>query len=101
MRNLLENAARHAESTVRLTLGEYDGAVLLEVYDDGPGIAPEDRERVFERFTRIDSARRRTDGTGLGLAIARAIAERHRGTLEVGDGPSGTRMVLRLPIVRG
>ena len=101
VRNLLENAARHAESTVRLTLGEYDGAVLLEVYDDGPGIAPEDRERVFERFTRIDSARRRTDGTGLGLAIARAIAERHRGTLEVGDGPSGTRMVLRLPIVRG
>ncbi|HEY3015851.1 MAG TPA: ATP-binding protein [Nocardioides sp.] len=101
VRNLLENAARHAESTVRLTLGEHDGAVLLEVYDDGPGIAPEDRERVFERFTRIDSARRRTDGTGLGLAIARAIAERHRGTLEVGDGPSGTRLVLRLPVGRG
>jgi len=100
VRNLLDNAVRHAEHQVRLTLGESAGVVLLEVYDDGPGIAREDRERVFERFTRIDAARRRTDGTGLGLAIARAIAERHGGTLEVADCTTGARLVFRMPAAR-
>lgn len=66
--------------------------------DDGTGIAPQDRERVFERFTRLPEARRRDpSGSGLGLAISREIAEAHRGTLRVEDSPAGARFVLRLP----
>jgi signal transduction histidine kinase len=74
------------------------GSVALSVTDDGPGIPPADRERVFERFTRLDQTRGRdTGGTGLGLAIARDIAIAHGGSLTVDDTPSGTRLVARLP----
>ncbi|MEV0678637.1 HAMP domain-containing sensor histidine kinase [Actinosynnema sp. NPDC050436] len=105
LRNLLDNAQRHARSqvTVRVTTehpaGAGPGEVVVEVLDDGPGIAPEDRERVFERFTRLDDARARdTGGSGLGLAIARGIAQRHGGTLRVEDG-DGARLVARLPLL--
>lgn len=99
--NLLDNAGRHAEQRVTLVLrvdGDR-GEAVLEVADDGAGIAPADRERVFERFTRLDDARARDEGgTGLGLAIARDIALRLGGTLAVRDSPKGARLVATLPL---
>ena len=80
VRNLLENAVRHATSVVRLELRAVDGVAVLDVTDDGPGIAPEDRDRVFDRFFTADGARRRGTGSGLGLAIARSVAVRHAGS---------------------
>ena len=78
VRNLLENAQRHAYSLVTVTLVEAPGEVVLTVGDDGPGIAPADRERVFDRFVRLDEARSADDGgAGLGLAITRAVVEAH------------------------
>ena len=103
--NLLDNADRHAteDVTVKVAADE-PGTAVLEVIDDGPGVAPKDRERIFERFTRLADGRRRDPGgTGLGLPIARDIAIAHGGTLEVtdrADGLSGARFVLRLPIAR-
>lgn len=99
--NLADNAVRHARHTVQLALVEEGGWAVLTVADDGPGVPPEDRERIFERFARVDGARRAADGgAGLGLAIARDIATRHGGTLELADDPlgTGTRFVLRLPL---
>ncbi len=76
--------------------------VVLTVTDDGPGIAEADRARVFERFTRLDEARRRDDaGAGLGLAIVERIVARHGGTVAVTDrldGAPGARFVVRLPV---
>ncbi|MFE6844049.1 ATP-binding protein [Streptomyces sp. NPDC057686] len=99
--NLLDNAQRHADRRVRLLL-RVDAArrtAVLEVGDDGPGIPAADRERVFERFTRLDDARSRDEGgTGLGLAIARDIATRLGGSLTVEDAPAGARLVARLPL---
>jgi signal transduction histidine kinase len=98
VRNLIENAGRYAATTVGLRLGTREESVYLHVIDDGPGIAPADRDRVFDRFFRTDTARTRTaDGTGLGLAISRAIAERHDGTLELGHEEGGAHLVLTLP----
>jgi signal transduction histidine kinase len=99
VRNLIDNAARHAESKVDVSLNEADGTVELVVADDGPGIAPEDRERVFERFTRLDEGRARdAGGMGLGLAVVRTTIERHRGTVQIEDNdPHGARFVVRLP----
>ena len=97
--NLLDNAIRHARHRVVVTLGEAGDRAVLTVADDGPGIPPDAREVVFERFTRLDDARTVADGgVGLGLAIARDVAERHGGTLELAaDGP-GARFVLTLPL---
>jgi signal transduction histidine kinase len=96
--NLLDNAERHAESTIIVTVRK-DGDASLEVLDDGAGIAPEHRERVFERFTRLDASRSRdAGGTGLGLPIAREIARAHGGTLTIEDSDRGARFVLRLPL---
>jgi signal transduction histidine kinase len=99
VRNLTDNAVRHARSAVAITLAEDDGAVVLSVADDGPGIPAYQRERVFERFARLDDARTASDGgTGLGLAIVRDIVERHHGTVRVDpDHAPGTRMVVTLP----
>ncbi|MEU8798019.1 HAMP domain-containing sensor histidine kinase [Spirillospora sp. NPDC048819] len=100
--NLIDNAVRHAsrEVTVILRL-ESPATAVVEVIDDGTGIAPEDRERVFERFTRLAEGQHRdAGGTGLGLAISRDIAEAHRGSLiltDRADGAPGARFVLRLP----
>jgi signal transduction histidine kinase len=69
----------------------------LDVVDDGPGIPPDQRDRVFERFHRGDQARRRDGGSGLGLAIARSLAERGGGTLELIDEPGGAHLRLLLP----
>jgi len=100
VRNLADNAERHAESKVRFTLAEEDGELVLVVADDGPGIPEADRERVFERFTRLDAARSRTDGgAGLGLAIVHEIVARHHGTVRAvdPDGETGARLEVRLP----
>jgi signal transduction histidine kinase len=72
---------------------------VLEVSDDGPGIPDADRDRIFERFTRLDDARSRDlGGAGLGLAIARDIAGHHQGTLTAEPHPYGARVVARLPL---
>jgi signal transduction histidine kinase len=97
--NLLDNAEVHADSRIDIEVRREDDEAVLVVTDDGPGIPPKDREQVFRRFTRLDSARSRgTGGTGLGLAIARDIARAHGGTLNIEDSPRGARFVLRLPL---
>ncbi|MFC7582825.1 ATP-binding protein [Nonomuraea antimicrobica] len=97
--NLLANAQRHASSAVVVSVERDGGEAVLAVTDDGPGVAPANRERIFERFVRLDDSRRRDpNGSGLGLAISRDIARTHRGTLKVEDSPQGARFALRLPI---
>jgi len=100
IRNLVDNAARHAMAKVAVTLTTDDtGAVDLFVDDDGTGIAPEDRARVFERFTRLDEGRARdAGGLGLGLALVKGIVESHQGTVTIDDSPlGGARFAVRLP----
>lgn len=97
--NLLDNAGRHARATVRVSVHERDGRVRVLVDDDGPGIPEADRERVFERFVRLDEHRTRAaGGAGLGLSLVRRIAERHHGTASADTSPlGGARIVLDLP----
>jgi signal transduction histidine kinase len=97
--NLADNARRHARTSVSITVDVRGATVQLAVDDDGLGIPEADRERVFERFTRLDSARARQDGgTGLGLAIAKDIAHAHGGTLTAHTSPrGGARLLLCLP----
>ncbi|WP_181773572.1 sensor histidine kinase [Amycolatopsis pittospori] len=86
LRNLVDNATRHAVSRVTVTTRSTEDTAVLEVADDGPGIPEADRIRVFDRFTRLDESRDSdAGGAGLGLAIAREIAVRHGGTLVAGD----------------
>jgi signal transduction histidine kinase len=98
--HLLDNAARHAKRHVDLSVQAVDGHAVLTVDDDGAGIAPEDRQRVFERFVRLDASRARDrGGAGLGLAVVRAIARAHGGDVHVHEAPSGgARLVVRLPL---
>ncbi|MGW1317779.1 sensor histidine kinase [Streptomyces sp. NPDC002426] len=98
--NLLDNAERHAERSVAVSVRAERDEVLVEVTDDGPGVPEAEQDRIFERFVRLDDARSRDDGgAGLGLAIARDVAARHGGTLTVGTAPSGgARFTLRLPL---
>jgi len=99
IRNLADNAERHARSLVTFDLREQGPRCELVVADDGPGIAPEYRALVFKRFTRLDEARSRDGGgAGLGLAIVQDIVTRHGGTIVVTDGAgSGARFVADLP----
>lgn len=100
--NLLDNATRHARASVRVAVHQRDGMARILVDDDGPGIPEADRERVFERFTRLDAHRARpgpTGGAGLGLSLVAGIAERHRGAARVDTAPlGGARLVLELPL---
>jgi signal transduction histidine kinase len=100
--NLLDNAIRHGHR--RVVLGAYreNGAVRLEIADDGPGFAAEDLDHVFEPLFRSDRARQgRTGGTGLGLAIARRLARAHGGDVAAANGPGGgARATLTLPAAR-
>ncbi len=100
VRNLTDNAARHAAGTVELRTALEDGAALLEVADDGPGIPEAERERVFERFVRLDASRdRASGGTGLGLAIVAEIAAAHGGSVRALPRPGGGALVrLVLPL---
>ncbi|MES9541756.1 ATP-binding protein [Actinomadura sp. NPDC000600] len=96
--NLLDNAERHAESRIWITVAADGPDAVLEVRDDGAGIAPEDRERIFWRFHRLAEGRERDrGGTGLGLTISRDIARAHDGTLVAADSDRGARFVLRIP----
>jgi signal transduction histidine kinase len=99
VRNLADNAARHADGVVAFSLRGDPGSVELRICDDGPGIPVEDREAVFDRFHRLDAGRgRASGGTGLGLAIARRIVTDHGGTIAVEDGAAGGAcLTVRLP----
>jgi signal transduction histidine kinase len=100
VRNLLDNAVRHADREVRVALSRADGHAVLTVDDDGPGIPPDRRQEAFERFARLDGARDRdTGGAGLGLAITADIVRAHDGQIDVSDAPlGGARFLLRLPV---
>ncbi|MBO1336249.1 HAMP domain-containing sensor histidine kinase [Streptomyces sp. VRA16 Mangrove soil] len=88
--NLVDNAQRHARTGVRVTVAAEGGRAVLTVADDGDGVPEPERERIFERFVRLDDARSRDGGgAGLGLAIARDVAARHGGTLTVRTAPQG------------
>ena len=98
--NLLDNAVRYAEHRVLVALEEVGDRAVLVFEDDGPGIDPADRDRVFGRFTRLDDARASTTGgTGLGLAIVHDIVSTHGGHIVIEDAASGgARIVVELPI---
>ncbi|GIJ74283.1 two-component sensor histidine kinase [Virgisporangium ochraceum] len=99
--NLLDNAVRHAAGRVTLTGYPEAGHAVIEVTDDGPGIPEVDRERVFDRFTRLDDARARDEGgSGLGLAIVRELVRRHDGSVTLADAGPGLRATIRLPLTR-
>ena len=100
--NLLDNATRFAHRTVALTLVAGPETVHVLVDDDGPGIPAHERQRVFERFARLDHARARgAGGAGLGLALAKGIVERHGGTIRIDDAPiGGARVIVELPVHR-
>jgi signal transduction histidine kinase len=99
IRNLTDNAARHARTTIALSLAERNGEVVLDVYDDGSGIDDAERERIFDRFVRLDEARDRdSGGSGLGLAIVREVALFHGGTVAIVEsGSGGTGFQVRFP----
>jgi signal transduction histidine kinase len=99
VRNLTENAARHAEGVVAISLREIRGEVVLTVEDDGPGVPEADRDRIFERFVRLDDARDRdSGGSGLGLSIVHDLAVAHGATVRVSDGaPGGARFDVSFP----
>ena len=101
--NLVDNAVRHARTQVEVAARVDQSWAVISVSDDGPGIAPEDRERVFERFTRLDDARgRNSGGAGLGLAIVRELVIRAGGTVAFTavEAPWSTRAELGLPAAR-
>jgi signal transduction histidine kinase len=101
VRNLLDNAARHARSQVAVSLEESATHVTLRVVDDGPGIPDGDRERVFERFARLDDARDRDGGgAGLGLAIVHDVVAAHGGSVSVENAP-GAAFTVVLPVHAG
>jgi signal transduction histidine kinase len=99
-RNLVDNAVRHARRTITLSLARNGESAELTIADDGPGIPAAARERVFDRFVRLDEDRARTaGGTGLGLPIARDIVIAHGGTITLDDAPAGgTAATIRIPV---
>lgn len=98
--NIVENAAKYspAGTTITITAATHGNALLISIMDEGKGIPPDMREKVFEKFVRIDTDH--TDGLGLGLAIAHGIIEAQNGKIEIesGDGDAGTKVTLSLPI---
>jgi two-component system OmpR family sensor kinase len=100
--NLVQNAVYYSDAgdTVELRLERQGAFAEITVNDEGPGIAPEDAERIFEPFVRLDAGRARSEGgSGLGLAIARSIIAAHAGTLTVDSAPgAGARFTVRVPV---
>ena len=103
LRNLVANAEQHARSTVRLALRESAGRATVTIDNDGPGIDPAQRDRIFERFVRLDESRSRdAGGSGLGLAIARTAARAHRGDVLATEAADGwCRFELSVPVGNG
>jgi signal transduction histidine kinase len=99
MRNLVDNATRHARGTIAITTLTQAGHAVVHIDDDGAGVPERERERVFERFTRLDEARSRdAGGSGLGLAIVSEVVRAHGGTVHVETAPSGgARFTMVLP----
>lgn len=101
LRNLIDNAIRYApeHSKVGVGLRARDGLAVISVTDQGPGISPEEQERIFERFYRVDAARsRQTGGTGLGLSIVKHVVAQHAGEVSVWSQPGqGSTFTVRLP----
>jgi len=88
--NVLRNAVRYAKSKVAVTIERAGAKTIISVDDDGPGVPPVERERLFEPFTRLDSSRGRDGGgVGLGLAIVKSVAEWHGGEARISDSPLG------------
>ena len=102
LRNLMDNAARHAASRISVGVRREASSAVVTVADDGPGIPEHDRQRVFDRFVRLDSDRARSGGgTGLGLAIVAEIVAAHQGTITIGDRHGGgTTVRVQLPARR-
>ncbi len=100
VRNLLENASRYASRQVVVSLTAADRDAILRIDDDGPGIPAADRERVFERFVRLDESRARgSGGVGLGLAIVAELVRQHGGSVAVLEAPiGGARLEVTLPL---
>ena len=100
LRNLVDNAAQHARSEVRLALRVDGDRAVIDVHDDGGGVSSDDAERVFERFVRLDESRSRSGGgSGLGLPIARQIARAHGGDVTfVALGQLGATVRMTLPL---
>ncbi len=100
VRNLADNAARHARGRIAIGVTPSDQHVFVTIEDDGDGVPIEEREHIFERFVRLDEARSRdAGGSGLGLAIARGIAAAERGTVVVDESRwGGARFVITLPL---
>ena len=96
--NLIDNALRFASSRVTVSVSATGRWAELIVVDDGPGIPVADRDRVFERFVRLDDHRGRPGGAGLGLPIVRELVTAHGGTVTVGDAHPGATFVIRLPL---
>ncbi|MGD8810866.1 MAG: sensor histidine kinase, partial [Gammaproteobacteria bacterium] len=97
---LLDNAIKYSPDggRIEVTLStENDAMAVVSVADNGPGIPASERDRVFERFARLDQARSKP-GNGLGLALVKAVAEQHGGSLELADNVPGLIVRLRLPI---
>ncbi|ADX71965.1 two-component sensor histidine kinase [Pseudarthrobacter phenanthrenivorans] len=105
LRNLIDNAIRYSPENTRVGIGvrSRDGLVSISVTDQGEGLSPEDQERVFERFYRVDAARsRHTGGTGLGLSIVKHVASNHGGEVTLWSQPGqGSTFTLRLPEMEG
>ena len=103
VRNLGENAARHASSRVDIALADLGDDVVLTVDDDGPGIPESERERVLQRFVRLDEARSRDDGgSGLGLSIVDEVVRAHGGSMSITQSPlGGARIQVTLPADEG
>jgi signal transduction histidine kinase len=98
--NLVANGVRYASSKVELSAKRADAdRLVVTVTDDGPGIPAADRDRVFDRFTRLDDARTRdSGGAGLGLAIVRELVRMHSGTVTLSDAGPGLRVAISLPM---
>jgi signal transduction histidine kinase len=100
--NMIDNALRHAETYVNVTVTTEDGLAHITVHNDGSPIDPADQDRVFERFVRLDAARARDrGGSGLGLAITREIARRHNGEVSTTPLQTGATFTLELPLASG
>lgn len=104
VRNLLENARRYSHGEVSLLLSRDGDMAVIRVQDIGPGVPPDQRERIFEKFYRLPGASERSGGVGLGLSLVRSIALHHGGSVACEgrlDGQPGASFVLRLPVQPG